>query len=65
MMRKIPHVRGVTPWVLMDFRSTTRNIPKLQDGYNRKGLFSEKGEKKQAFYLFQKTYKERSVGKAE
>ena len=65
MINKIPQVRGLVPWVLMDFRSSVRNIPKLQDGYNRKGLFSEKGEKKMAFYLFQKTYKERSVGKAE
>ncbi len=65
MIRKIPQVRGVTPWVLMDFRSSTRNIPKLQDGYNRKGLFSEKMEKKQAFYTVQKAYKEHTIGKAE
>ena len=65
MINKIPQVRGLVPWVLMDFRSPTRNIPKLQDGFNRKGLFSEDGKKKQAFYLFQKVYKERSVGKAE
>jgi len=65
MINKIPQVRGLIPWVLMDFRSPTRNIPKLQDGFNRKGLLSEEGKKKQAFYLFQKTYKERSVGKAE
>jgi beta-glucuronidase len=58
-------VRGLTPWVLMDFRSTTRNIPRLQDGYNRKGLFSEKMEKKKAFYVVQKAYKEHSVGKPE
>jgi len=31
-----------------------RNISKLQDGYNRKGLFSENGEKK-TFHLFQQT----------
>jgi beta-glucuronidase len=65
MINKIPQVRGLVPWVLMDFRSPVRNIPKLQDGYNRKGLLSEKGEKKMAFYLFQKTYKEHLVGKAE
>ena len=65
MINKIPQVRGLVPWILMDFRSPTRNIPKLQDGFNRKGLIAEDGQKKQAFYLFQKTYKERSVGKAE
>ena len=62
MISKIPQVRGLTPWVLMDFRSPGRNIPKLQDGYNRKGLISEDGKKKQAFFLFQKTYKEHSAG---
>ncbi len=65
MMRKIPQLRGLTPWVLMDFRSPTRNIPKLQDGYNRKGLIAEDGKKKAAFAVFQKAYKEHSVGKAE
>ena len=64
MINKIPQVRGLIPWVLMDFRSPTRNIPGLQDGYNRKGLISEDGKKKQAFYLFQKVYKDHSVGKA-
>jgi beta-glucuronidase len=49
----------------MDFRSPTRNIPKLQDGFNRKGLISEDGKRRQAFYLFQRTYIERSVGNAE
>lgn len=65
MINKIPQVRGLIPWVLMDFRSPTRNIPGLQDGYNRKGLISEDGKKKQAFDLFQKVYKDHSVGKAE
>ena len=65
MINKIPQVRGLIPWVLADFRSPTRNIPKLQDGFNRKGLISEDGKKKQAFFLFQKVYKEHSVGKAE
>jgi beta-glucuronidase len=65
MLRNIPQLRGTIPWVLVDFRSPGRNIPKLQDGYNRKGLISEKGEKKQAFALFQKAYAEHSLGKAE
>ena len=65
MLNKIPQLRGVTPWILMDFRSPTRNIPRLQDGYNRKGLISEKGEKKQSFGLLQRMYKEHAVGKAE
>lgn len=46
MFQRMPQVRGVAIWVLMDFRSPGRNIPHLQDGYNRKGLFSEKMEPK-------------------
>ncbi|MGO4514879.1 glycoside hydrolase family 2 protein [Terriglobus sp. 2YAB30_2] len=65
MIRKIPQMRGVTPWVLMDFRSSTRNIPKLQDGYNRKGLFSEKMEKKMSVPLVMKTYTEDPAVKPE
>jgi beta-glucuronidase len=65
MLRNIPQLRGTAPWILMDFRSPGRNIPKLQDGYNRKGLISEKGEKKQAFSLVQKVYAEHLAGKAE
>lgn len=65
MLRNIPQLRGVSPWILMDFRSPTRNIPRLQDGYNRKGLIAEDGTKKKAFYLFQKAYGEHSLGKPE
>jgi beta-glucuronidase len=65
MLNQIPQLRGVAPWILMDFRSPSRNIPKLQDGYNRKGLISEDGKTKQAFALIQKVYKEHSLGKPE
>jgi len=65
MLNRIPQLRGMAPWILMDFRSPTRNIPLLQDGYNRKGLISNEGIKKQSFYLFQKAYKDRAVGKPE
>lgn len=65
MFAKIPQLRGTTPWVLLDFRSTTRNIPILQDGYNRKGLLSEDGKKKQAFFIMQKAYRDNTVGKPE
>lgn len=65
MLAKIRQLRGITPWVLTDFRSTTRNIPKLQDGYNRKGLFSEDGRRKLAFFILQRAYRDNTVGKAE
>jgi beta-glucuronidase len=65
MFRKIPQLRGDTVWVLMDFHSPTRNIPHLQDGYNRKGLFSEQGQRKQGFFVMQKAYMDPMFGKAE
>lgn len=57
MFRKIPFLDGITPWVLMDFRSPTRQLPGIQDYYNRKGLISDKGVKKKAFYILQSYYK--------
>jgi hypothetical protein len=36
MLRKIPAWRGVTPWILADFRSPRRVLPNVQDGWNRK-----------------------------
>jgi len=46
MLDKIPQLRGFSPWILMDFRSPRRQLPGVQDFWNRKGLFSEMGEKK-------------------
>jgi beta-glucuronidase len=37
----------------------------IQDEFNRKGLISEQGQKKQAFFVLQKAYKEKTVGRAE
>ena len=65
MLNRIPQLRGMTPWVLMDFRSPRRVLPGIQDNYNRKGLVSEKGEKKQAFTILQNAYKNKTVGKPE
>lgn len=59
-LRKIPFLRGTSPWILKDFRSPHRNLPVLQDGYNRKGLISENGERKKAFYVLQRFYSELS-----
>jgi beta-glucuronidase len=56
MFSHMPQVAGLIPWVLFDFRSPGRNIPALQDGYNRKGLVSEDGKKKLAFDFVQKFY---------
>jgi beta-glucuronidase len=65
MLRGIRQLRGMSPWILMDFRSPRRPLPGIQDYFNRKGLISDQGEKKEAFYILQKAYKERTIGKAE
>ncbi len=56
MIEKIPHLSGLSPWILVDFRSPKRLLPGIQDGYNRKGLISNDGEKKKAFYIMQNWY---------
>ncbi len=56
MLSKIPQFRGVTPWILCDFRSPRRLLPYIQDGWNRKGLIGQNGTKKKAFYVLQNFY---------
>ena len=56
MLDKIEGLAGTTPWILKDFRSPRRVLPGFQDYYNRKGLFSDKGEKKKAFFVMKKWY---------
>ncbi len=62
MIQRIPNLAGITPWVLMDFRSPIRLLPGIQDYHNRKGLISNRGQRKQAFYVLQKFYKELAEG---
>jgi beta-glucuronidase len=57
MLDKIDGLAGTTPWILKDFRSPRRVLNGIQDYYNRKGLYSDKGEKKKAFYVLQAWYK--------
>ena len=56
MLKRIPGLAGTTPWILKDFRSPRRQLPGLQDDFNRKGLVSDKGQKKKAFFVMQKWY---------
>lgn len=58
MLKKIPFLRGTSPWILTDFRSPRRPLPGIQDYWNRKGLISDRGEKKKAFYVMQEWYRE-------
>jgi len=56
MFDKIDGLAGMTPWILVDFMSPLRQLSGVQDGWNRKGLISEKGRKKKAFYILQRYY---------
>ena len=56
MLQKIDQLSGLSPWILVDFRSPRRPLPKIQDDYNRKGIISEDGEKKKAFFVLQEFY---------
>ena len=65
MLNKIAQLRGMSPWILMDFRSPNRPLAGIQDEFNRKGLISEQGQRKAAFFVLQKAYRGGSVGKAD
>ena len=56
MLKKIPFLRGLSPWILVDFRSPRRPLPEIQDFWNRKGLISDGGDKKKAFFVLQAFY---------
>ncbi|MBY0348827.1 MAG: glycoside hydrolase family 2 [Hydrotalea flava] len=59
MFKNIPFLCGTTPWVLADFRSPSRLQPVYQQGWNRKGLLSDKGYKKKAWYIMRVFYEEK------
>jgi beta-glucuronidase len=59
MCDNIPFLRGTMPWILKDFRSPRRQHPIYQQGWNRKGVISETGERKQAFAILADYYRAR------
>jgi beta-glucuronidase len=61
MLGRIPQLQGMSPWILVDFRSPRRTLPGIQDGWNRKGLISDTGEKKKAFFVLQKFYNDKAL----
>ena len=61
MIDKIEGLAGTTPWILKDFRSPRRVLPGVQDYYNRKGLVSDNGEKKKAFFVLKQWYENKSM----
>lgn len=63
MYKRVPFLRGTSPWILKDFRTPKRVLPGIQDDWNRKGVVSFQGEKKKAFYVLQKFYQSIKEGK--
>ena len=61
MLGAIQGLRGMTPWILADFRATRRQHPVYQNGFNRKGLISSTGVKKKAFYVLQEYYRQQAA----
>lgn len=59
MFKNMPFLAGVCPWILVDFRTPFRMNLKYQNGWNRKGLLSDKGEKKKAWYVMKEFYSTR------
>ena len=51
MLSKIEGLAGTIPWVMKDFRSPLRRLNGIQDDFNRKGIYSDKGEKKMVWQL--------------
>jgi len=62
MLDRLPQLAGMTPWILVDFRSPKRTLPEIQDGWNRKGLISSNGQKKKAFWVMKRFYEARGKG---
>lgn len=63
MIDGIEQLQGFSPWILTDFRSPRRVLPEIQDGWNRKGLLSERGEKKLAYFVLQEYYNAKTIPK--
>lgn len=61
MIDKISFLRGLTPWILKDFRSPRRPLPNIQDFWNRKGLISDRGIKKKAWFILHDYYAKKSI----
>ena len=59
MIDKINGYVGTSPWILADFRSPRRLLDGIQDDFNRKGVFSNEGKKKKAFFVLQSYYEKK------
>ncbi|MDH5832596.1 glycoside hydrolase family 2 protein [Luteimonas kalidii] len=62
MLDRIDGFVGTSPWILVDFRSPRRQLAGIQDEFNRKGLLSETGERKKAWFVLQDYYRRKAKG---
>ena len=58
MAAQVPGLSGMSPWILKDFQSPRRMHGEYQEYWNRKGLVSPEGQKKEAFYVLRDWYDE-------
>jgi beta-glucuronidase len=56
LLKTVPDLCGTFPWLLVDYRSPGRMHPVYQNGWNRKGLISDRGDKKKAWYILKAYY---------
>ena len=61
MFSTVPNLAGVIPWLLVDYRSMGRLHPVYQSGWNRKGLLSDRGERKRAWYIMKEYFESLST----
>ena len=59
LLNTVDALRGMSPWILVDFKSPRRPHPIYQNFWNRKGLISETGQKKKAFFALKNFYNEK------
>ena len=65
ILSRLDYVKGISPWILYDFRSPRRQN-RYQQGFNRKGLIAaDKRTKKAAFQVLQAFYKEKATEEKE
>ena len=56
MFNSVDFIKGMSPWILKDFKSPRRHQPRIQNFWNVKGLVTDKGEKKKAYYILKNFY---------
>mgnify|MGYP002780077711 CR=1 FL=1 len=61
VVEQTPGCVGLAPWLLKDFRSPRRWHGRFQDLWNRKGLVSPEGHRKQAFFVLQDFYRRKAA----